>query len=472
MPSLEPKELGGWVGGTWNQDPPAAVAGVSIDSRTIQPGELFVAISGENFDGHDFIGDAAQVGAAGAVVCERRAPGLASPVPLLAVPEPREALWRLAAGHRESLKGCMVGVTGSAGKTTVKELIAGMLSSNADVARTPGNWNNHLGVPLSLLRMEPAHTFGVFELGMNHPGEIEQLAGLLKPRIGVITSVGPAHLEPFASEADVAREKSALFRVLPPDGIAVTDADGRWYGEIKSSTPCRLLSVSCGPEADFSIRPCGSDASSFEVHERSTGQSVLLHPQIPGDFFAMDVALAAAVARHLGIPWTGIVDAVQSYTPPAMRWNVFEAGDTTVVDDSYNANPLSMRAALQAFTKLHVPGKRWLVLGGMMELGAAAEVLHQEIGRAAGSGPWAGLVAYGPWGQSIADGAVEAGFASDQVAAVNEHSGVVDQLMSWVKPGDAVLVKASRSERLDEVVVTFLAEYREHVRPGREPLAC
>jgi len=451
------ENLKAWSGGEWRGDAPLHVQGVSIDSRTLHAGALFVALTGEHVNGHEFVDSAIAAGAAAALVAEARVADLDESLPLLVVPDPFAALRRLAEGYRSTSELRVIGVTGSAGKTTVKELIADMLATRSPVARTPGNWNNDLGLPLSLLRISSADTHGIFEIGMNQPGEIKRLAGLLSPDVGVITSVGVAHLERFRDEAGIAAEKAALFESLPRDGIAVTDADGSWYGLLRGSASCRVVSISKSDGADYVISPTGNENEfRMEIRESCTGESAVLDLPIQVDFFKTDVALAAAVARVEGIPWSGIRSAVRNFTPQSMRWNVKEAGGASVVDDSYNANPLSMRAALQAFGTSHVEGNRWLVLGGMRELGEATEELHRELGSIVGEGSWAGLVAYGELGGLIAEGARSAGMPGEHIAPVTEHDQAVDQLQDWVQPGDSVLFKGSRGERLDLVVEAFV----------------
>lgn len=451
------ENLGAWSKGVWRGLAPSRIQGVSIDSRTIRPGELFVALPGEHADGHEFVKSAAEAGAAAALVAELRAESLGEELPLLVVPDPCEALWRLAQGHRNNSDLRIIGVTGSAGKTTVKELIADMLATQFQVTRTPGNWNNELGLPLSLLRISSPDTHGVFELGMNQPGEIKRLSGLLSPDIGVITSVGVAHLERFRDEAGIAEEKAALFEALPEDGLAVTDADGAWFDPLRRAASCRVVSVSTSGEADYVSSFAGvAQESKMEIREACTDDAWVLELPIPGDFFKTDVALAAAVARLEGVPWSGIETAVRNFKPQSMRWNVLEAGGASVVDDSYNANPLSMRAALQAFGNTNVEGSRWLVLGGMLELGVAAEQHHRDLGGVVGEGPWAGLVAYGELGGLIAEGAHAAGMPKANISPVMEQNQAVDQLLDWVQPGDSVLFKGSRAERLDLVVEAFV----------------
>jgi UDP-N-acetylmuramoyl-tripeptide--D-alanyl-D-alanine ligase len=451
------KNLESWSGGAWRGVAPACIQGVSIDSRSLQPGELFVALPGEHVDGHEFVKSAAKAGAAAALVSKKRAAGLHDDLPLLIVPDPCAALRRLAQGHRRNSDLRVVGVTGSAGKTTVKELIADMLATRFQVTRTPGNWNNDLGLPLSLLRISSGDAYGVFELGMNQPGEIKRLSGLLSPDVGVITSVGVAHLERFPDEAGIAAEKAALFEALPENGIAVTDADGAWYDRLRRAAACRVVGVSNSDGCDFVRGVVGEERDSrMEIRETCTAEAWMLDLPIPGDFFRTDVSLAAAVARMEGVPWSGIEAAVRNYKPPSMRWNVMEAGGASVVDDSYNANPVSMRAALQAFGNTSVEGSRWLVLGGMRELGVAAEELHRDLGGIVGEGPWAGLVAYGELGGLIAEGARDAGMPEEHIVPVLEQGHAVEQLLDWVQPGDSVLFKGSRAERLDEVVRAFV----------------
>ena len=234
MSEFSPGNLAKWSGGQWIGTPPKAISGVSIDTRTITPGNLYIALRGEHHEGHDFVGDAFSRGAAAALVGEFCAPVWKDKGPLLTVKDTRKALMDLATGYRQSLALEMTAVSGSVGKTTVKEMIADALATVGPTARTKGNWNNDIGLPMSMLDIKASDKFGVFEVGMSHPGELAPLCSLLQPTLGVLTTIGPVHLEFFDSVQSIAREKGSVFASLPPNGLAVLCRDERWFDLLRS----------------------------------------------------------------------------------------------------------------------------------------------------------------------------------------------------------------------------------------------
>lgn len=454
MPRFEPNELAAWLGARWGREPSAPITSVSVDSRTLAPGALYLALRGDRFDGHDFVASAYAAGAAAVLVETGRAP--AGDGSWLEVADTRRGLVDLARRYRSGLQATVVGITGSAGKTTVKELLAGMLAKIGSTARTHQNWNNDIGLPLSLLRTERADQFGVFEIGTNHPGEIAALSEILRPEVAVVTTVGSAHLEFFGTEAAIAREKSMLPASLPSKGWVVLDADDAWFDTLAGAAPCRVVSVSQHPTADYVWKP-SPDHGGWDVLETKTGDRVLFNGAIVGEFFRLDATLAIGAARQLGIGWPLLQEAVAAYEPPSMRWEATSSGGVVFINDGYNANPISMRAALEAFAEHPVAGRRWLVLGAMRELGPDSTALHREVGRSVGAGDWAGLVAYGSWGEPIAEGARAAGLPESRLRLCDSPEQAVKALRGWVRTGDAVLLKASRSERLEEVLTQWVA---------------
>jgi UDP-N-acetylmuramoyl-tripeptide--D-alanyl-D-alanine ligase len=442
-------EVAAWTGGRWRGRPPAVITGFAIDSREIRPGECFIALIGARADGHDFIDAARANGAACALVRDDRTPATDSTdFPMLAVPDPRRALADIARGHRSRLRGRIVAVTGSSGKTSVKEMIADLLALKGATARTIGNWNNDLGLPLSLLKMRPDDAFGVFEVGMNHPGELDPLCAILRPHISVVTCVGPVHIEFFESEEGIAREKAAVLRALDHEGIAVLPADDKWFGVLKSYVNARLVTVSLKASADYRIE-IGAPPR-FAVSEWQTGESAVFDAPLPGRHVIANAGLAIAVARQFGIAWGPMAERLRAFRPPHMRWEEIERAGVRFINDAYNANPLSMRAALDAFASISVAGRRWLVLGAMRELGANAREYHRELGRALASGPWAGAILIGEEGAWIREGAKEAGF--DSVHMADDATAAARVLNDLIRPGDAVLLKASRGVGLERVL--------------------
>ena len=454
MPVFRPDDLARWAGGQWLRAPAADLRGVGTDTRADLTGRLFVALRGDRHDAHDFLAQAWAAGAAAAMVDASRAAALPAGGPLLAVPDTRAALAALAAGHRARLPARFIGVTGSAGKTTVKELAADLLATLGSVARTPGNWNNDLGLPLSLLAMKPDCARGVFEVGMNHPGELAPLCRLLRPDIGVVTTVGVAHAEFFPDVDAIAREKGELLRSVPADGLALLGADEACAPILREGVRARITTVSLQRDADYRARRL--DAIRFEVRERATGEAAVFSAPQPGDFFVHDALLAIAIARAEGGAWEALAEALAAYRPLKLRGQVLQRGGIQFVNDAYNANPLSMRAALRAFAERATAGHRWLVLGGMGELGAHAAVEHAAVGAEAARLGFHGLVTVGRLGALLADGAAAAGFRG-AILRCDTPADAAACLAREARAGDLVLLKGSRSERVEEVLAAWPA---------------
>lgn len=455
MNDFNPADLARWTGGQWRGPAPQALRGFSIDTRTLQPGDVFVAIKGDASDGHAFLARALACGAA-AVIVEREDALAGLALPHLVVASTRGALLALARGYRQTLDCRMIAVTGSVGKTTVKELLAGMLQPVGITARTRGNWNNDLGMPLSLLAAPPDARFGVFEVGMNHPGELDPLCDILAPDLAIVTCVGPVHIEHFDDETGIAREKAAVYRGLRGRGIAVLNADDAHAGLLRAAAEGnRVIEVSFRGGADVVCHRTGTNGV-FQIIERATGETEEFLAPLPGDYFAFDATLAAAAARAMGVAWSVIRNAIQHYQPLAMRWNRHLHAGVHTVNDAYNANPVSLRAAIQAFQEEPGMGHRWLVLAGMLELGADEERIHREAGAFIARQRELRLVTVGPRGAWIAEGAVAAGMPAGMIHAMPGHDDAAALLHASLRPGDAVLFKASRGEAADRVLTRWL----------------
>ncbi|MBN1268073.1 MAG: UDP-N-acetylmuramoyl-tripeptide--D-alanyl-D-alanine ligase [Kiritimatiellae bacterium] len=454
MPVFSPDDLAAWSGGSWAGGPAPSVSRVSSDTRTLQPGDLYIALRGGRHDGHEFAEEAFRRGAAAAVVARDRAGGLAHLGPLLAVDETHRALRDIASGHRAQLGARMIAVAGSIGKTSVKEMTADILAQAGPVARTCGNWNNDIGLPLSLLRMEPEDRYGVFEVGMNHPGELAVLCDVLKPAWAVMTTVGPVHMEFFESVGAIAREKATVLESLPRDGLAVLSADDAWFDLFQGCTPCRIVTVSLKGEreADYAGVRNPEGNGSLTVRERATAETHVYAMPLPGGYVKENALRAIAVGREGGVPPEAIAQALRNYRPPAMRWNELTLDGIFFVNDAYNANPVSMREAIKTFGVVPVRGRRWLVLGGMRELGSLTESEHLALGREIAYGDWAGLVAVGELAAGIAQGASGEGWPDGRVIRCANPSEAARALRGLVAAGDAVLLKGSRAEHMEDVL--------------------
>ena len=384
--------------------------GATLDSRRVKPGMLFVAVKGEKVDGRDFIPQALAAGAAGIV-------------------EGRDGLAAAAREYRSSLKAKTIGVTGSAGKTTVKEMIAAFLRQGGfRVHATEGNFNNDLGLPLTILNCPRDADFLVLEMGTNHPGEIAGLVDVAKPDVGAISSIGTAHIEFFGTQDGIADEKGVLFARLPRDGFAVLGADNCRLERLRAMSAAPV--VVADPRDETGVRLAAA-----------------LSTRLPGAHNAANARIAAAVAAGFGVGTEACVAALEDgFALPGDRWRVETVGGVVRVNDCYNANPTAMAASLKTFAAMPCEGRRIAVLGDMLELGERAEELHAEIGRLARSLPLDLVVAVGRLASAIANE-----MPPGRAEAVPDVPAARKLLEGRLRPGDAVLLKASRSMALENV---------------------
>lgn len=458
-PSFDPRDLAAWCGGTWHPAAPASVSGVTHDSRSTAPGNLYVALKGEHHDGHDFVDDALSRGAAGAVVSRSWAGQRGGARPrgacLLCVEDPKTAIEAMAHRYRESLDPRIIAVTGSVGKTSVKEMIACMLAPVQPTAWSRGNWNNAIGLPLSLLSMPAGTRVGVFELGINHPDEMVPLCKVLAPDWGVITNVAAVHMAFFDSLQSIAHEKSRMLSGLPEDGLAVLNKDDAYFPYLASETKARVVCVSLDEQADYLCVESGPARRATTIREAATGESCTFCLHVPGRHHVINAMLAAAVGRAQGLDWEDVASGLERYRPLPMRWEQRACRGVRLVNDSYNASPVSMRAALETLERDGEASRTWLVLADMLELGTGAEQEHRDLGGRIARGPWQGLVTLGPLGRLIAEEAARAGMAPDRIFECSGHEDAVRALLAHLQPGDVVLFKASRGMKLERVVAEF-----------------
>jgi UDP-N-acetylmuramoyl-tripeptide--D-alanyl-D-alanine ligase len=425
-------------------DEDSRVSGWSIDSRTINRSDCFFALRGLHNDGHDFIESVAERGAALAVV-ER---ATAAKILQLVVPDTLAALTNLARKSRERWGGTVVGVTGSAGKTTTKDAIAELLSVQIRAGRTVGNYNNHFGVPLSILRLPDDCRAAVIEMGMNHAGEIRELAYIAGPQIGVVTNVGWAHTEFFPDGIEgVAKAKRELIEELPPNGVAVLNADDERVTAFAGAHPGRSILFGFAEDAEVraeDLRTCPS-ATRF----RCLG--VEFESPLAGRHGVSNVLAAIAVTRAMGIAPELLVDAVKKLAVGKMRGERFERNGVTIVNDSYNANPEAMRSMLELLRDM--PARRRIaVLGEMLELGREAGTLHRGIGQFAAEQGIDAVVGIRGAARYMVDGAMEAGMSDSAAFFFDSSEEAGDFLKNYVRPGDAVLFKGSRGVQVEKAL--------------------
>ena len=437
------------VGGELVDDETAdrSVTNVVIDSRSATTGTLFVALRGEHADGHAFIGDALARGAAGALA----EPGTGVPG-CVVVDEPADALLGLGAWVRDTVAPTVVGVTGSSGKTTTKDLIRAAVAAGRRVVANEGSFNNELGVPLTCCTLEEDTEVLVAEVGARGVGHIAAMAAVLRPDVAVVTNVGAAHLEMFGTVEGVARAKAELVASLGPDGVAVLNADDPLVRAMADAAPGRVITYGEADDAELRAADIVLDDQarpSFSV------RGVAVKVPLPGMHNVGNALAALAAAEACGVDLAaaagGLADAAVS------RWRMElrpGRGDITVLNDAYNANPSSMTAALHTLARMASPGRRWAVLGHMAELGAGGDDAHRRIGQVCADLKLDGLVTVGDGAALIAQGATAAGFAGTLVSAADPDEAV-EVLRSHVQPGDLVLVKASRSVGLERVAAAL-----------------
>ncbi len=422
--------------------------GFSTDSRTLQPGDLFIPLRGDNFDGHDHMAQAIQRGAV-ACLSEEMIGGLL--VPVIKVTDTLKALGDLAAAVRRQFAGPVIGITGTSGKTTCKEMLAAILDDIGPGLKSAGNFNNLIGVPLTLFGLQPEHRWAVVEMGMSARGEIARLAEIATPKIGLITNVGAGHLENFDGISGVARAKGELLIHLPTDGVALINTDDPEVCMLPVANGVRRVLFGTGSDAAIRADRISTHngSVSFDLQIDNAVQRVLL--PLPGRHNVANALGAAAVATVLGVGLKEVVAGLEAFKPCPGRMELLELPDDIVVlEDSYNANPLSVHAALDALHDLGSPGRRIAVLADMLELGSSAAELHHQIGTvAAERADW--LFTFGPLAAEIARGAVEAGLPDDRVFVAQSRDELVARLLKMLQSGDRVLIKGSRGMRMEKV---------------------
>ncbi len=441
----------------------ALLCGVSIDTRTLAPGELFVAIAGPRHDGHDHLGDALTRGAAGVLVARGRAlpAGLPAGLPVVAVDETTRALGRLAAGHRAGFSGALVAITGSNGKTTTKEMCGAILAAAGPCLRTAGNLNNHFGLPLTLLHRAPEHRFAVVEIGMNHRGEIAPLAAIARPTVALVTNVGTAHIEHLGSRDEIAREKGDLLAALGPEGTGVIPADDDFADALAARVRGRVLRFGRGPGADVRAGRVAAEAAGFRFELGTPEGSARAFVPGLGETAVSNALAAAAAALAAGASLAHVVLGLARHRPVAGRLERRElAGGAVLIDDSYNANPQSMEVALRMLAGSPAAGRRIAVLGDMGELGGASDKAHREAGRLAAQLGLDRLFALGPQALRVAAGAREAGMSAARIHVGASHEEVAETLRGELAAGDWVLVKGSRSMRMERIAESLGARER------------
>ena len=437
------KEIAAVLGSPVTSD--ARITGWSVDSRSVQPGDLFFALRGPNHDGNAYVEDAIRKGAVAAVA------KLAAPGPVLVVPDALQALQQIALWARNRWGGDVVGLTGSAGKTSTKDIIAELLSKRR-VGKTVGNFNNHVGVPLSILRLNRDAEVAVLEIGMNHAGEIRELSKIARPRIGVITNVGYAHIEAFDSVEGVAAAKRELIECLPPEGIAVLNADDPRVAAFREFYKGRIITFGIDQPSD--VR-----AEDVEFIVEGGGRfrvgGVQFETALLGRHGILNILAGIAVAGLYGIEPAQLRGAVAALKPGKMRGERFTDRGVLILNDCYNANPDAMRSMIDVLRD--TPARRRIaVLGEMLELGRWTECLHRDIGRYVAQIGIDALIGIRGAAHFMVEAAAEAGLAIDATYFLDDPDAAGDLLRQIAREGDAILFKGSRGTRVERALERFL----------------
>src|SRR5437773_5512696 len=457
MNSLPLSEIARFAGGSIScGDEAVTIEKVATDSRTLKPGELYVALRGENFDGHNFVESAAQSGAAGAIVESNWNGKIPKNFALIRTSDTLQAYQELAANYRKSLPLSVVASTGCNGKTSTKDFTAAVLARRFRVTKTEGNFNNHVGLPRTMLEATSQDEVAVWEIGMNHPGEIAALAQLAAPDVAIITNIGVAHIEFMGSREKIAEEKGALAEAVAANGRVILNADDSFTKTIAARARGKVIlaGISAGMiRADeISQSATGTDFTILEGAHRCRAQL-----PVPGLHMVQNALLAVATGRVFDVSLEDCAAGLTAAPLTKARLQIKDIAGVQFLDDSYNANPDSMKAALRTLVELDTDGRRIAVLGEMLELGDESERGHREVGETAAGLKIDKLIAIGDVAAGIADGARNAGLKKTTI--VNSTSEAAELLNEIASPGDLILIKGSRASQTAEVIEHFAVRH-------------
>jgi UDP-N-acetylmuramoyl-tripeptide--D-alanyl-D-alanine ligase len=441
------RQIADWVCGKIHGRSGATVSRIVTDSRLTHSGDFFVALRGEQFDGHDFLAEIQEAGVAGALVSRVR-PDL-SVLSQIEVPDTTQGLQQMAKAYRRELRLKAVAVTGSNGKTSTKEMAASVLAERLSVTKTVGNYNNHIGLPLTILGASSEDEVGVFEMGMNHAGELRPLCEIARPDAAVITNIGIAHIGHLGSREAIAREKAVVAESVSAAGYVVLNANDGFTDWIAARTNARVIRAGIND----------GDLQAQEIQHTENGETFILvygseralvRLPVHGEHMVTNACLAAGVGLGFGLTLQEIADGLAKTAIPGNRLKVQKLGTVLVINDAYNANPESMVAALRTATSFDVRGRRIAALGRMGELGEESDAGHRRVGRAVAELAFDYLVTVGDEARLIAQAANSAGLKRTREA--NTHEQAIEALLDYLEPGDLLLVKGSLSSAMDRVV--------------------
>ncbi|MBN2803964.1 MAG: UDP-N-acetylmuramoyl-tripeptide--D-alanyl-D-alanine ligase [Deltaproteobacteria bacterium] len=452
---LSPKQISDICNGTLLNKSDAQINKIVIDSRLDCKDALFVALKGENFDAHDFIPDVLQKNPAAILVSKEIE---TTTVPQIIVDDTLKALTILATFNVESFNGKIVAVTGSSGKTTTRTMIASILSVEGKTHTPEKNFNNHIGVPLTALKLDNSFDYAVFELGCSDFNEIGPLTRIVKPHVALITNVGPAHLENLKNLEGVAKAKGEIFENMPMDSVAIINIDDPHIKTIDIKNK-KTVTFSMKSNADVRLieRIPTTDGQTLKISIK--GETLTINLQLPGIYNALDAVGASACAYALNIASKSIITGLESVIPPEGRLKIINKDNFTLIDDTYNANPSSMGAALDVLKELDKPESSIAVLGDMLELGSESEKAHFELGKKAGMLNLKAIIVKGSFKDEVIKGASFAGMNKDSLFLAQNSDEILNFLSKILKNGDSLLIKGSRGMKMDEIVTRILKTF-------------
>lgn len=432
--------------------PDRTVSRICTDSRQAQAGDLFFALSGERFDAHDFLPQVIEAGVAAVVAEKKKIRNAEPPFGAILVDDTRKALGRLAAHYRHDFNLPVVAVAGSNGKTTTKELIASVLRQRHATLWSEASFNNDIGVPLTLLKMEHVHHAAVLEIGTNHPGELAPLALMVAPKYAVVTNIGREHMEFFGDLAGVAREEGSVAEAVPGGGVLFLNGDNLWSDGIRHRTRARIVKVGLNDKNDYSAHDISFSESGVTFAVNSSRRKIdgNYHLKLLGRHQVVNALFAVAVGDELGLSRGDIARGLSECAPPKMRMQFKSAKGIGVLDDAYNANADSMLAALETLREMPARARRVAVLGDMAELGHETAAAHSEVGEKAASLKIDQLFAVGHLASGIAEAARKKGLKN--VTEFTDVEEAANRIKDFVREGDLVLVKASRAMKMERIV--------------------
>ena len=429
----------------------ATVTGISTDSRRINEGCLFIPLMGERFNGHDYINKALEGGAA-AILTQQDEISAGDRI-FIKVDDTSKALRDIAAFNRRKFQIPFVGITGSVGKTSTKDMIAGVIATKFNVLKTEGNLNNEIGVPLTIFNLDESHKAAVLEMGMSGAGEISRLTAIIKPDVAVITNVGMSHIEKLGSRQNILKAKLEILEALNPEGLVVLNGDDALLVGMKDLLKFRTILYGMDEGVDYqayNINSHGENGTYFDI--TLGGREFNIHIPIPGIHNVHNALAAVVVGCELGIPMEDIIKGIAGFSPTKMRMDIISIDGIKIINDSYNASPHSMEAAINVLREIGGKNRKTAVLGDMLELGEWAKKAHFDVGRYASAAGIDQIITVGTNARFIADGALDAGHPEEQVRYFQNNAEALEYIKESLQPEDVILVKGSRGMKMEEIV--------------------